>query len=101
MHTTFKKPVMILSIIALLIISSTPAVFALDCNKTETPEGIAMIADFVAVRPIGIASLATGSVVFILSSPFSALGGNVAAAWDKLVVKPAGYTFKRPLGQFK
>ncbi|MFH2047358.1 MAG: hypothetical protein ABIK92_19700 [Pseudomonadota bacterium] len=101
MHTPFKKPVMILSIIALLIISSGSTVLAIDYTNTETHEGIAMIADFVAVRPVGIVSLATGSAVFILSSPFSALGGNIAAAWDKLVVEPAGYTFKRPLGQFK
>nr|CBX30648.1 hypothetical protein N47_E41600 [uncultured Desulfobacterium sp.] len=61
---------------------------------------MAMLADFVAVRPVGIISLATGYVVFVLSSPFSALGGNIATAWDKLVVEPAEYTFTRPLGSF-
>jgi hypothetical protein len=43
-------------------------------------------------------ALVGGSVVFVLSLPFSALGGNVGEAADKLVVDPARYTFVRPLG---
>lgn len=101
MHATFQKSAVILTIIALLIISSGSTVLALENNQTETPDGMAMVADFVALRPVGIISLATGYAVFVLSSPFSALGGNIATAWDKLVVEPAEYTFKRPLGCFK
>ncbi|MBA3035411.1 MAG: hypothetical protein FP814_02855 [Desulfobacterium sp.] len=100
MHTTIKKSVVILTIITLLIILSGSTVLAREYIQTETPDAMAMLADFVAVRPFGIASLVTGSAVFVLSSPFSALGGNIASAWDKLVAEPAKYTFKRPLGYF-
>lgn len=100
MQTKFKNAAVILTIIVMLIISSGSTVLALDYNRTEKPEGITMIADFVAVRPVGIVSLATGYTIFVLSSPFSALGGNISTAWDKMVVEPAKYTFKRPLGMF-
>jgi len=38
--------------------------------------------------------------IFVVSVPFSALGGNSQEAWNSLVVSPADYTFKRPLGHF-
>ena len=48
----------------------------------------------VAVHEVG------GALVFLVSWPFSALGGNSDEAWQTLVVSPATYTFKRPLGEF-
>lgn len=57
--------------------------------------------DALVVRPLGLVSTIGGSVLFILSSPFSAVGGNIDEAWDLLVAEPARYTFKRPLGHFE
>ena len=37
----------------------------------------AMVVDALAVRPLGMAATLLGSAVFIISLPFSALGGNV------------------------
>ena len=71
--------------------------------KTEQHEGIsgeAMIADLVFVRPLGIVAVAVGSVFFIVSLPFSLLGGNSKEAATKLVYDPANFTFSRPLGDF-
>ena len=51
-------------------------------------------------RPGGFLATLAGSAVFVVSLPFSALGGNTNEAWDSLVVTPAVYTFKRPLGNF-
>jgi hypothetical protein len=42
-----------------------------------------------------------GSIAFVLSLPFSALGGNVGEAAEKLVVDPAMFTFARPLGHME
>jgi hypothetical protein len=39
-----------------------------------------------------------GAATFVVSLPFSALGGNVADAADTLVVGPAKATFVRCLG---
>jgi hypothetical protein len=59
-----------------------------------------MIVDILAARPIGLVATITGTVVFVVSLPFSALGGNTEEAWDSLVVSPAKYTFRRPLGEY-
>ena len=45
-------------------------------------------------------AIALGSLVFIVSVPFSALGGNTQEAFEEMVKKPARYTFKRQLGDF-
>lgn len=62
--------------------------------------GSAMTADFVLVRPLGIVATVLGCAVFIVSLPFSALGGNTKQASQKLVKEPAEFTFTRPLGAF-
>lgn len=60
----------------------------------------AMTGDAVLVRPLGVVSLALGFGIFVVSSPFSALGGNIGDAWSTLVTTPAKFTFVRPLGKF-
>ena len=57
-----------------------------------------MVADALLVRPLGIVGTIIGSAIFLVSLPFSALGGNVEEAYQKMVVEPAHYTFGRPLG---
>jgi hypothetical protein len=59
-----------------------------------------MAGDAVLARPLGLASLVIGFGLFVVSSPFSALGGNFGDAWETLVAKPAKFTFVRPLGEF-
>ena len=59
-----------------------------------------MTADIVAARPVGLASTILGTATFIVSSPFSALGGNFEHSFTELVKRPFLYTFKRPLGIF-
>ena len=58
-----------------------------------------MAGDFFVVRPLGIAATAVGSVIYVLSLPFSLAGGNEEEARQKLVIDPAEYTFTRPLGE--
>jgi hypothetical protein len=52
------------------------------------------------IRPVMLLGSAAGLVTFIVTLPFSALGGNVDQAADELVMKPVKYTFVRPLGEF-
>jgi hypothetical protein len=42
--------------------------------------------------------MVVGTGFFIITIPFSALGGNTGEAAQKLVVAPTKYTFARPLG---
>ena len=69
-------------------------------NDIDTaPSGGAMLADTFLVRPFMLVSTVVGVATFIVTLPFSALGGNVDEAGNTLVVEPAKYTFVRPLGE--
>ncbi len=57
-----------------------------------------MAVDLLVVRPLGIAATVCGSVVYVLSLPFSAAGGNTKEVYRKTVAEPAAFTFQRPLG---
>ncbi len=65
----------------------------------ERPTFVAMFADGLLVRPLGLTGLVLGSVTWVVTLPFSALGGNIGEATQKLVVEPAQFTFTRPLGE--
>ena len=57
-----------------------------------------MAVDLVVARPLGIVVTSVGAAVFLVSLPFSAAGGNVDNASEKLVLGPARETFVRCLG---
>ncbi|MBI5063878.1 MAG: hypothetical protein HZB87_10570, partial [Desulfatitalea sp.] len=59
-----------------------------------------MAADGLMCRPLGIVATVGGFCLFVISSPFSLLGGNAGEAWGTLVEYPAKWTFVRPLGDF-
>ena len=69
-------------------------------NGGPAPSGEAMAADLLFARPLGLVATIGGTVMFIVSLPFSILGGNVDDAGKNLVLKPAKSTFIRPLGEF-
>lgn len=64
----------------------------------EAPPAYAMIGDLVFARPLLIAATAVGTVAFVVSLPFTALGGNVKEAGQALVVDPGKSAFVRCLG---
>jgi len=76
-----------------------PAAEAGAVEAAARPSGDAMLADAFMIRPVMLVGSAIGVVAFVVSLPFSALGGNVDEAADELVVKPVKYTFVRPLGE--
>ncbi len=67
-------------------------------NPNAEPTGGEMLADAFMVRPFMLVGTVLSTATFIVTLPFSALGGNVGEAADKLVVEPVKYTFARPLG---
>lgn len=66
---------------------------------SQEPTGGTMLADTFLVRPFMLVGTILGTATFIVTLPFSLLGGNVGEAGNKLVVEPAAYTFVRPLGE--
>jgi hypothetical protein len=83
------------AVVALLCAAlSAPALAA---PESEPGDG-AMVVDLVVARPLGVARTVLGAAVFVVSLPFTALGGGVGDAADTLVVGPAKETFVRCLG---
>ena len=86
------------ALVALLSIALLGAGPAWGNQDDTTPSAGAMFADAVVARPIGAVITVLGTAAFVVTLPFSALGGNVDEAADKLVVSPARETFVRCLG---
>ncbi len=63
-------------------------------------EPVAMMADGVVARPLGLASTIIGSVFFVVTLPFTIPSDSVDAAKRQMIDYPAWFTFKRPLGEF-
>jgi hypothetical protein len=101
MHKIAKKSLIIMMIAAMMIMPLATTTFAEEYFEAEDPSGGEMMFDLAVVRPVGIIATAVGCVFFVVSSPFSALGGNIGAAGEMLVKDPAAFTFKRPLGAFE
>lgn len=64
----------------------------------EDPSALRMTGDALVGRPGLLALTALGTVTFLVSLPFSLLGGNVSKSADALVMEPAKQTFARCLG---
>ncbi|MCQ4324121.1 multidrug transporter [Stutzerimonas stutzeri] len=64
----------------------------------EAPKAYSMIGDLIIARPLLIAATVIGAGVFVVSLPFTALGGNVGEAGQALVVEPGKAAFVRCLG---
>jgi len=66
--------------------------------QVQSPPAYSMIADLIIARPFLIAATAIGAAVFVVSLPFTALGGNVKDAGRALVLSPGRSAFVRCLG---
>ena len=66
------------------------------------PSAGAMAFDLVIVRPVSLVATVLGTGLFVLSLPLSFIQGEPPSGpAQKLVVEPAKYTFKRPLGEMQ
>ena len=92
------KSITVILIAALVMIPFGSAAMAQNNPDENEKTSGKMTLDLLLVRPAGLLATLLGSAVFIISSPFSAMGGNTREAYEKLVVEPARYTFQRPLG---
>lgn len=70
-------------------------------NREILSSGEKMVLDAVVLRPVGLVTTVAGSAIYVVSLPFSLLGGNEAEVRESLVYEPARYTFKRPLGDIE
>jgi len=103
MNKSTRKPVscLLAAVLALSSVMYVPEAFSASYRdiKGSEPTGGTMLADTVLVRPFMLVSTIVGAATFVVTLPFSALGGNIGEAGNTLVVEPAKYTFLRPLGE--
>jgi len=89
-----KKTTIAVLVVCALIMISAPAL-------AETPkDGMVIVADVLLARPVGLISIAVGTVMWVVALPFSLPSGSVDMAGKLLVVDPCKFTFTRPLGDF-
>jgi hypothetical protein len=99
-----KKMKRVISAIALAsMMSVSMAASAIDViedgsGTSSRPTVWAMGLDAGLVRPVGVAATIIGAGIFVVTLPFSFLGGNVEESAKTLVGAPAKMTFLRCLG---
>ena len=69
-------------------------------QESADPAG-PMLVDALLLRPLGLAATVLGTAAFVLTLPFSLPTRSVGKTAEALVVKPAKFTFARPLGEFE
>ena len=89
---------LLVSLLACATLTASPAAMAAS-YVDDRPTFAAMFADGLLVRPLGLGAMVLGAATWVGTLPFSALGGNLDEATQKLVVEPAQFTFTRPLGE--
>ena len=99
---TLRRQSLIFFLLAAVLLFIWAASPALAAEKQyiagEDRNAPSMMFDLVLLRPLGLVATVVGTAFFVVSLPFSVLGGNTGEAAKKLVVEPAKYTFSRPLG---
>ncbi|MBU0900701.1 multidrug transporter [Pseudomonas sp. MIL19] len=64
----------------------------------NAPGAFSMLGDLLIARPLLIGATAIGAVAFVVSLPFTALGGNIDESAEALVLEPGREAFARCLG---
>jgi hypothetical protein len=88
----------LLTAAALSVTLLTPQLSWAQSAIEEEPSALAMVGDALIARPLGLVFTVIGTATYLVTLPFSLLGGNAAEAGRVLVVGPAEATFVRCLG---
>lgn len=64
----------------------------------NAPKAFAMVGDLLIARPLLIGATVIGAGLFVVSLPFTAMGGGIGNAGYALVVEPGKEAFVRCLG---
>ncbi|WP_445000305.1 hypothetical protein [Halomonas mongoliensis] len=92
------KRTFIFVLLALVAMLGTSPAMAQQQRMEAQPSGGAMVADALVARPLLAVATVAGTAVFLVSLPFTALGGGVDTAAETLIKAPAEATFRRCLG---
>ena len=98
MNGILKRVIVLLTALALVVVPSMTC-FAEGLEQDDDLIAGKMAAE-VVVRPLALCATVIGGAIFVVTLPFSALGGNANDAYNYLLADPFKYTFSRPLGDF-
>ncbi len=68
--------------------------------SANEPNDATIIGDILLARPLGLAMIAAGSVLFVVALPVSLPSRSVGNVGQRLVLDPVEFTFIRPVGNF-
>lgn len=88
----------LLATMAVLSLTLAPPPARADETSSTGDKGADMVIDLVVLRPLGLVATVVGTVGFVVSLPFTIPSGSVGETAHELVLRPAEYTFNRPLG---
>lgn len=84
-----SKLMRVVASLGLSIMLVTPSMAAIEIDEDDFgPSYETMVVDTVVGKPFQLVSAITGTAAYIVSLPFSIIGGNTADAQQKLVVEP-------------
>lgn len=95
-----QRRLVALMMIFMVSLASLPATAEemLDDQINQRPSAGAMILDGLIARPMLLALTVGGTALFVVTLPFTTLGGNVKETAKTLVSGPAHATFVRCMG---
>lgn len=92
-----KQTIAVVSVLIMLLSVSSSALSA--DQTTNPPSAEEIVLDAILIRPLGIASIAAGTVFFVAALPFTIPSRSVGIAARRLVAEPFKFTFTRPMGE--
>ena len=87
------------SMIILLVLVFAIAPVSVSYAQNDEITGASVAGDILILRPIGFVATVLGVAVFVISLPFTIPGGSVKQVAKATIVRPAQYTFVRPIGE--
>lgn len=88
-RTVKQKVFTVLASVSLLIASMQPALAAIEIDETDFgPSYETMVVDTVVGKPLQLVTAIAGTAAYLVSLPFSLIGGNADQAQQKLFVEP-------------
>ena len=97
MEEKMKKT--IAAVLILVMLSGVSSAAQVAKETTNPPSAEEMVFDVLLLRPLGIASLAAGTVFFVVALPFTLPSRSVGVSARRLVAEPFKFTFTRPIGE--
>ena len=88
-RTVKQKAFTVATSLSLLVASMQPALAAIEIDETDFgPSYGTMVADATVGKPLQLINAVTGTALYLVSLPFSLIGGNADQAQQKLFVEP-------------